>query len=54
MVKSCVEKYGRVDFSMNIAGAGEGGVKTADMSLKMFERVYETNGKVYITPISFP
>ena len=45
MVKTCVEKYGRIDFVMNNAGVGEGGVKTADMRVEMFDQVCDTNEK---------
>jgi NAD(P)-dependent dehydrogenase (short-subunit alcohol dehydrogenase family) len=44
-VKTCVETYGRIDFAMNNDGVGEGGVKTADMSVEMFDRVCDTNEK---------
>jgi NAD(P)-dependent dehydrogenase (short-subunit alcohol dehydrogenase family) len=39
MVKTCVEKYGRIDFAVNNASVGEGGVKTANMSVEMFDTV---------------
>jgi NADP-dependent 3-hydroxy acid dehydrogenase YdfG len=44
-VKTCLETYGRIDFAMNNAGVGEGGVKTADMTVEIFDRVCDTNEK---------
>lgn len=45
MINSCVEAFGRIDFAMNNAGVGAGGVRTADTSVEMFDRVCKVNEK---------
>jgi len=40
-----VKIFGHLDFAMNNAGIAMGGVKTADTSLSMFEKVCNVNEK---------
>ena len=45
MIQTCVEIYGRLDFAINNAGIALGGIKTAEMSLEMFDRSCQVNEK---------
>jgi NAD(P)-dependent dehydrogenase (short-subunit alcohol dehydrogenase family) len=45
LVACCVDHFGRLDFAINNAGIALGGIKTADMSLEMFDKICEVNEK---------
>jgi NAD(P)-dependent dehydrogenase (short-subunit alcohol dehydrogenase family) len=45
MVKTCVAVFGRIDFAMNNAGIAQGGKKTADTPIEMFDRLANVNVK---------
>ena len=53
MIQECVQNFGRLDFALNNAGIALGGIKTADMSLEMFDKVCNVNEKgVSQSPLS--
>ena len=45
MIQACVNTFGRLDFALNNAGIAIGGIKTADMSLEVFDKVCNVNEK---------
>lgn len=45
MVEKCVATFGRLDFAINCAGVGKGGVKTADMTVELFDLNCNVNEK---------
>ena len=45
MVAKCVARFGRLDFGINNAGIALGGIKTADISLDMFDKSCAVNEK---------
>ncbi len=45
MVAACVDRFGRLDFGINNAGIALGGMKTAEISLSMFDKSCEVNEK---------
>ena len=45
MVTKCVSRFGRLDFGINNAGIALGGIKTADISLAMFDKSCAVNEK---------
>lgn len=45
MVESCVKSFGRIDFAMNNAGIAQGGKKTTETSVEMFDRLASVNEK---------
>ncbi|KIW30534.1 uncharacterized protein PV07_06273 [Cladophialophora immunda] len=45
MVKTCVAVFGRIDFAMNNTGIAQGGKKTADTPIEMFDRLANVNVK---------
>lgn len=53
MVKSCVQTFGRLDFAMNNAGFAVGGIKTADLSTTLFDKICTVNEKGVRTKLPF-
>lgn len=45
MVTKCVARFGRLDFGINNAGIALGGIKTAEISLEMFDKSCSVNEK---------
>lgn len=45
MVRSCVDRFGRIDCAMNNAGIAKGGCKTTDTSLETYNRLTSINEK---------
>ena len=43
MITACVQHFGRLDFAINNAGIALGGIKTAAMSLEMFDKTCHVN-----------
>ena len=45
MVNSCVKSFGRIDFAMNNAGVAQGGLRTHETSVEMYDRLSRINEK---------
>lgn len=45
MVQTCMRRFGRIDFAVNNAGIGLGGLKTAETSTEMMDKLYSVNEK---------
>ena len=45
MVESCVKSFDRIDFAMNNAGIAQGGLRTTDTPVEMYDRLSKVNEK---------